>query len=119
MPRTSALPPWTTDPGALPGLAAVLVDQARRLEIEDPDYSTPLAAGRDLATITEAWETWGGDSRDLAGGMVSIHREITQRLAWMAQDVLAALDGDEGAAETWEFDQTDCPPGETKTWLTP
>jgi len=98
-------PTRTADPDALRGLAAVLVAQARLLEIEDPGYSTPLAAGRDLAIITDAWETWGGDSWDVAGGIVAIHREITQRLAWMARDMLAALDGDEGAAETWEFDQ--------------
>ena len=63
-------PTWTADPGALRGLAAVLLGQARLLEIEDPDYSTPLATGRDLAVLTAAWDTWGGDSWDLAGGLV-------------------------------------------------
>jgi hypothetical protein len=62
-----------------------------------------------LAVITDASEAWGGDPWDVAGGIVAIHPEITQRLASMAQDMLAAFDGDEAPAEAWEFDQMNGP----------
>ena len=87
-----------------------------------------------MAVITDASEAWGGDPWDVAGGIVAIHPEITQRLASMAQDMLAAFDGDEALAEAWdmlaafdgdeapaeawEFDQMNGPRRDEK-WLAP
>lgn len=90
-----------SDPQALRGLAAVLLAHARALEIQTPEFTNPGAARDDVNTLLEAWEAWNSDPWDLAAGLVAAHELLTPRLAMMAEDVTAALDGDETMQDVW------------------
>jgi hypothetical protein len=98
-------PSLITDPQALRALAAVLLANARALEVQTPGYTNPGAALDDVNALLEAWEIWNGDSWDLAAGLVAAHEVLTPRLAMMAEDVTAALDGDEIMQDLWDVPQ--------------
>ena len=67
-----------------------------------PGYTNAGAARDDINTLLEAWETWNSHSWDLAAGLVAAHEVLTPRLAMMAGDVTAALDGDETMRDVWD-----------------
>jgi hypothetical protein len=94
-------PTVISDPQALRGLAAVLLAHARALEIQTSGFSSAGAARDDVNALLEAWEAWNGDSWDLAAGLIAADQVLTPRLAMMAEDVTAALDGDETMQALW------------------
>ncbi|MEO7131901.1 MAG: hypothetical protein ABIZ07_11045 [Dermatophilaceae bacterium] len=82
--------------------------------MQTPGYKNAGAARDDINTLLKAWKTWNGDSWDLATGLVAVHEVLTPRLAMMAGDVAAALDGDETMQEVWDVPR-DEPELATKT----
>lgn len=89
------------NPYALRNLASVLLARARDLEIHDAGADS---GQRDVEALIAAWEEWGDDSVDLMGGLVAAHREVTTRMAMMAQDLQEALRGDARMADVWQIE---------------
>ncbi|WP_343990998.1 hypothetical protein [Terrabacter terrae] len=103
-------PSVISDPQALRGLAAVLMAQRGLSRSRRRGSTNAQAARDDVNTLIEAWEARNGDSWDLAAGLIAAHEVVTPRLAMMAQDVTAALDGDETMQDVW------CIPPATNTF---
>lgn len=95
-----------SEPSAIRGLAQVLLAQTPHLEMDRHGYTPRAAAMRDLDVVTGAWEA---DSSVLSAGLVAGYLGLQQRLAAMARDMLAALDGDDVLGELWDLDPAESP----------